>query len=84
MFNWSVLFYSDALVSVREGYKLSTEEAISSFGDGRILIEKFIGKPRHIEIQVLADEHGNVVHFGERECSIQRRNQKILEEAPRY
>src|SRR4029077_10962127 len=52
------------------------------FGDDRILIEKFIESPRHIEIQVLGDKHGNVVHLGERECSIQRRNQKVVEEAP--
>ncbi|XP_071450539.1 propionyl-CoA carboxylase alpha chain, mitochondrial-like isoform X2 [Hetaerina americana] len=66
----------------REGYRISTEEATTSFGDGRMLVEKFIEKPRHIEIQVLADKHGNVIHLNERECSIQRRNQKIIEEAP--
>jgi len=57
-------------------------EAKSSFGDDRVFIEKFVERPRHIEIQVLADKHGNVVHLGERECSIQRRNQKVIEEAP--
>lgn len=57
-------------------------EARSSFGDDRVFIEKFIEQPRHIEIQVLADKHGNVIHLGERECSIQRRNQKVIEEAP--
>ncbi len=57
-------------------------EARASFGDDRILIEKFIEAPRHIEIQVLGDQHGNIVHLGERECSIQRRHQKVVEEAP--
>jgi propionyl-CoA carboxylase alpha chain len=57
-------------------------EAKASFGDDRIFIEKFIESPRHIEIQVLGDKHGNVVHLFERECSIQRRNQKVIEEAP--
>ena len=66
----------------REGFTLSTEEARSSFGDDRIFIEKYIEEPRHIEIQILADKHGNVVPFPERECSIQRRNQKVIEESP--
>jgi propionyl-CoA carboxylase alpha chain len=66
----------------REGFERSTSEARSSFGDDRVFIEKFIVQPRHIEIQVLADSHGNCIHLGERECSIQRRNQKVLEEAP--
>ena len=57
-------------------------EASQAFGDGRVFIEKFIEEPRHIEIQILADGHGNMVHLGERECSIQRRHQKIIEEAP--
>jgi len=65
-----------------EGFKLSKEEAISSFGDGRIFIEKYIEDPRHIEFQILADEHGNYVYLPERECSVQRRNQKVIEEAP--
>jgi propionyl-CoA carboxylase alpha chain len=65
-----------------EGFARSKSEAKSSFGDDRIFIEKFITKPRHIEIQVLGDKHGNVIYLGERECSIQRRNQKIIEEAP--
>eukprot|EP01138_Halocafeteria_seosinensis_P012235 gb/GECG01012503.1/.p1 GENE.gb/GECG01012503.1/~~gb/GECG01012503.1/.p1 ORF type:complete len:849 (+),score=120.11 gb/GECG01012503.1/:1-2547(+) len=64
------------------GYRLSKQEAQSSFGDDRIFIEKYIEEPRHIEIQVLADKHGNVVAFPERECSIQRRNQKVIEESP--
>jgi len=67
---------------VREGFKAARNEAKSSFGDDRILIEKFVERPRHIEIQVLGDKHGNVVHLNERECSVQRRNQKVLEEAP--
>ena len=60
----------------------SRNEAQSSFGDGRLLVEKFVTQPRHIEIQIMADRHGNVVHLGERECSIQRRHQKVIEEAP--
>ena len=67
---------------VPDAFTSSINEAKSSFGDDRIFIEKFITKPRHIEIQILADSHGNVVHLGERECSIQRRNQKIIEESP--
>ncbi|MET0677420.1 MAG: acetyl/propionyl/methylcrotonyl-CoA carboxylase subunit alpha [Bradyrhizobium sp.] len=67
---------------VAEGYNLAKAEAKSSFGDDRVFIEKFIVDPRHIEIQVLGDKHGNVIYLGERECSIQRRNQKVIEEAP--
>ncbi|MBV9247029.1 MAG: acetyl/propionyl/methylcrotonyl-CoA carboxylase subunit alpha [Methylobacteriaceae bacterium] len=67
---------------VAEGFVRARSEAKASFGDDRILIEKFLADPRHIEIQVLGDKHGNVVHLGERECSIQRRNQKVVEEAP--
>ena len=67
---------------VEEGFSLARSEAKSSFGDDRIFIEKFIENPRHIEIQVLADSHGNTIYLGERECSIQRRNQKVVEEAP--
>ena len=66
----------------REGFQSSKNEAASSFGDDRIFIEKFVTQPRHIEIQVLCDSHGNGVYLGERECSIQRRNQKVIEEAP--
>ena len=66
----------------REGFQSSKNEAKSSFGDDRIFIEKFVTQPRHIEIQVLGDKHGNCVYLGERECSIQRRNQKVIEEAP--
>jgi propionyl-CoA carboxylase alpha chain len=65
-----------------EGFGLARSEAKSSFGDDRVFIEKFIVNPRHIEIQVLGDKHGNVIYLGERECSIQRRNQKVIEEAP--
>ena len=66
----------------REGFQSSKNEAASSFGDDRIFIEKFVTQPRHIEIQVLADSHGNTIYLNERECSIQRRNQKVIEEAP--
>lgn len=66
----------------REGFQSSRNEAKSSFGDDRIFIEKFVTQPRHIEIQVLGDRHGNTLYLGERECSIQRRNQKVVEEAP--
>ncbi|PRD38730.1 UNVERIFIED_CONTAM: Pcca [Trichonephila clavipes] len=66
----------------REGFESSKNEAANSFGDDRIFIEKFVTQPRHIEIQVLADKHGNAVYLHERECSIQRRNQKVIEEAP--
>jgi propionyl-CoA carboxylase alpha subunit len=67
---------------VAEGFASSQSEAKSSFGDDRVFIEKYVGEPRHIEIQVLGDKHGNVIHLNERECSIQRRNQKVVEEAP--
>ncbi|MBW4983013.1 acetyl/propionyl/methylcrotonyl-CoA carboxylase subunit alpha [Mameliella sp. CS4] len=66
----------------REGFQSSKNEAASSFGDDRIFIEKFVTQPRHIEIQVLCDAHGNGIYLNERECSIQRRNQKVVEEAP--
>ena len=67
---------------VEIGYAMAMREAASSFGDDRVFIEKFITSPRHIEIQVLADQHGHCIHLNERECSIQRRNQKVIEEAP--
>ena len=67
---------------VAEGFARARSEAKSSFGDDRVFVEKFIVDPRHIEIQVLGDKHGNVIYLGERECSIQRRNQKVIEEAP--
>ena len=66
----------------REGFQSSKNEAAASFGDDRIFIEKFVVQPRHIEIQVLGDKYGNMIYLGERECSIQRRNQKVIEEAP--
>lgn len=72
--------YSDQ--EAYEGFRFSKQEAMASFKDDRLLIEKFIEEPRHIEIQVLCDKHGNGVYLNERECSIQRRNQKVIEEAP--
>ncbi len=72
--------HSDA--EAREGFRSAQNEANSSFGEDRIFIEKFVEEPRHIEIQVLGDKHGSVIHLNERECSIQRRHQKVLEEAP--
>ena len=68
--------------SFEEQMQLAVSEATSSFGDGSVFIERYVGSPRHIEIQVLADSHGNVVHLFERECSVQRRHQKVIEEAP--
>jgi propionyl-CoA carboxylase alpha chain len=67
---------------VREGFEATKREGLSSFGDDRVFIEKFIEQPRHIEIQLLGDQHGNILYLGERECSIQRRHQKVVEEAP--
>ena len=67
---------------VREGFEATKREGLASFGDDRVFIEKFIESPRHIEIQVLGDQHGNILYLGERECSIQRRHQKVVEEAP--
>ncbi|GAU95643.1 hypothetical protein RvY_07229 [Ramazzottius varieornatus] len=66
----------------RDGYRLSQQEAKSSFADDRMLIEKYIEEPRHIEVQLIGDKHGNAIYLNERECSIQRRNQKVIEEAP--
>ncbi len=68
--------------SLASAFNMAKMEAVSAFGDGEVFIERFCELPRHIEIQIVADEHGNVVHLGERECSIQRRHQKILEESP--
>ncbi|MDG5487595.1 acetyl/propionyl/methylcrotonyl-CoA carboxylase subunit alpha [Sphingomonas sp. BGYR3] len=67
---------------VRDGFEATKREGLASFGDDRVFIEKFIESPRHIEIQVLGDQHGNILYLGERECSIQRRHQKVVEEAP--
>ncbi|MFV0922335.1 acetyl-CoA carboxylase biotin carboxylase subunit [Sphingomonas parapaucimobilis] len=74
------LAWSEA--DVREGFEATKREGLASFGDDRVFIEKFIESPRHIEIQVLGDQHGNIVYLGERECSVQRRHQKVVEEAP--
>jgi propionyl-CoA carboxylase alpha chain len=74
------LAYSEK--DVREGFEATKREGLASFGDDRVFIEKFILNPRHIEIQILGDQHGNIVYLNERECSIQRRHQKVVEEAP--
>jgi propionyl-CoA carboxylase alpha chain len=74
------LAYSEA--NVREGFEATKREGLASFGDDRVFIEKFILNPRHIEIQILGDQHGNILYLNERECSIQRRHQKVVEEAP--
>ena len=65
-----------------EAFRLASNEAQNAFGDGRVYLEKFVTEPRHVEIQIMADKHGNVVHYGERECSVQRRHQKLVEETP--
>lgn len=67
---------------IESAFRTASGEAAANFGDGRLYIEKFLERPRHIEVQILADEHGNVIHLGERECSIQRRHQKLIEECP--
>ena len=72
----------DAEADFIEAVESASREASSAFGNGDVFLEKFIEHPRHIEVQIIADSHGNTVHLGERECSIQRRHQKIIEEAP--
>ena len=74
--------HADDAEAMRAAFERTSAEAAAAFGDSRVFVEKYIDQPRHIEIQVLGDLHGNIVHLGERECSIQRRHQKILEEAP--
>jgi propionyl-CoA carboxylase alpha chain len=74
------LAYSEK--DVREGFEATKREGLASFGDDRVFIEKFVESPRHIEIQLLGDRHGNILYLGERECSVQRRHQKVVEEAP--
>ncbi|HEX7488728.1 MAG TPA: acetyl-CoA carboxylase biotin carboxylase subunit, partial [Anaeromyxobacteraceae bacterium] len=67
---------------VRRAFEQASNEAVAAFGDGSMYLERYVEEPRHIELQIAADEHGNIVHLGERECSVQRRHQKIVEEAP--
>ncbi|MDZ7264632.1 MAG: biotin carboxylase, partial [candidate division KSB1 bacterium] len=74
-----IVRHSDEMAQL---FKMASSEAKSAFGDDRIYIEKYLEKPRHVEIQIIADQHGHVVHLGERECSIQRRHQKVIEESP--
>ena len=74
--------FVDDIDEVENAYKTAQAESLAAFGNGDIYIEKFIADPRHIEVQILGDSHGNAVHFGERECSVQRRHQKLIEESP--
>jgi acetyl-CoA carboxylase biotin carboxylase subunit len=68
--------------SVRQAFESASAEATAAFGDGSMYLERYVEEPRHIELQIVADEHGNIIHLGERECSVQRRHQKLVEEAP--
>src|SRR5690606_27989980 len=72
----------EKLEDFEEQMSLAISEAISAFGDGAVFLERYIASPRHVEIQVLGDQFGNIVHLFERECSVQRRHQKVIEEAP--
>ncbi len=76
------IHHPDVVYTNLSGFELAKNEALSSFGDDRLLIEKFIQNPKHIEIQLVGDEHGNIATFPERDCSVQRRNQKVIEESP--
>ena len=73
---------AESVKDLKDAYDSAAAEAIANFGDGRLYMEKYIHNPRHIEVQILGDNYGNVVHLFERECSVQRRHQKLIEESP--